>query len=203
MGAARRILTHRFVSSSDAQVIARTGVASTVAYLLFTGLEDRTLLEQITVPFSAVALLPEIDAMHMLMALILGFLAGVVGLLGLLLLGIFAKLGDKVCDVIDGFGTKLGLKEETLGILLTPAIGGTILGLLCKAVPLLIGDGADQLGPIILLQDELGVGNIVATGFLKLVAVAISCGFGFVGGQIFPLLFTGTCMGIVVNMVSC
>jgi len=42
---------------------------------------------------------------------------------------------------------------------------------------------------------------IVACGFIKLVTLSISLGFGFVGGPIFPFIFTGTCMGIVVQML--
>jgi H+/Cl- antiporter ClcA len=45
------------------------------------------------------------------------------------------------------------------------------------------------------------MGIIVAAGFLKLVTTSVSLGFGFVGGQIFPLVFAGTCMGVVVNML--
>jgi len=104
--------------------------------------------------------------------------------------------------MIDNIGTcVLGLSPDTLGFILTPTLGGTIVGLLCKAVPLLLGDGEDQLQVLISHGGELGVGTIIAAGFLKLLTVSISLGFGFVGGQIFPLLFAGTCMGTAVNMI--
>jgi hypothetical protein len=107
------------------QVLTRTAVASSVTCTIFTGLEDHTLLAQITIPLSGVALLPEIEpSVHMLGALILGIMSGILGLLGFMLLGVFGKIGDTVFERIDSLGEKLGLKEEVLGHLLTPAIGG-------------------------------------------------------------------------------
>lgn len=137
----------------------------------------------------------------MFYALVLGILSGILGLIGFLLLALFGAMGSKTHDMFDAVGGRLGLSKDVLGMILTPTLGGAILGLLCKAVPLIIGDGADQLGPLINLSEDLGVGTIIAAGLLKLVAVALSVGFGFVGGPIFPLIFAGTCLGVVSHLI--
>mmetsp|Transcript_15516 Transcript_15516/g.33527 ORF Transcript_15516/g.33527 Transcript_15516/m.33527 type:complete len:644 (+) Transcript_15516:142-2073(+) len=183
------------------ETVVRTGVASTVGYLFFTGLEDRTLLEEIPLPFALYSLLPEIRAIDMFYALVLGILSGILGLVGFVLLAVFGVMGSKMHDLFDAIGGRLGLSKDVLGMILTPTLGGAILGLICKAVPLVIGDGADQLGPLINLSEDLGVGTIVAAGLCKLVAVALSTGFGFIGGPIFPLIFAGTCLGVVSHLV--
>merc|ERR1719198_2291710 len=37
---------------------------------------------------------------------------------------------------------------------------------------------------------------------MKMLALGISLGFGFIGGQIFPIIFVGACAGAVANLVS-
>ena len=183
------------------ETVTRTGLSSSVAYVIFTGLEDRTLLEEIPLPFSFYSLLPTIRAIDMLYALVLGVLSGLLGLVAFILLAVFGAMGNKVHDAFEAAGGKLGISKDILGTIFTPTVGGALLGLLCKAVPLVIGDGADQLGPLITLAEDLGLGVIVAAGFCKLIAVSLSVGFGFVSGPIFPLIFAGTCLGVASHMI--
>lgn len=193
---------NNYFSKQFVELVVRMGISSTVSYTIFTSLEDATLLHQLDLPFAGEDVFPVTRPMDMLSALIMGILCGIIGLIAFILLAGFAKLGKTLEAKIDALGQKkLGLPEDVLGTIMTPTIGGIFVGMLCKYDPLLFGDGADQMGPIITLGAELGTSHVVATGFLKLIAVSISLGFGFVGGQFFPLLFAGTCTGVVIHLV--
>lgn len=182
------------------ETVIRTGIAASVGYALFVGLEDKTFLEQVVLPQAAYDLLPEIKVVHMLDATILGIISGCLGLVGFLMLGIFGGIGTKVSALLDGLNSKFCLPDRFLGLLLTPVIGGIFVGLLCVAAPLCLSDGAEQIGSVVALGHDLGAGNLIVTMFCKLGTVSISLGFGFVGGQIFPLLFAGTCLGAIANI---
>lgn len=160
----------------------------------------KTFLEQFTLPAAAYEFLPTIEVVDMFYASILGIISGSVGLTGFLLLGVFKALGAKCNATLNSLGNKVGLPERFLGMLFTPVVGGTILGLLAKACPLTLGDGAHQLGFVITHGNDLGAGDLIATMFAKLAAVAVALGFGFVGGQIFPLIFAGACLGSVAAL---
>ena len=133
---------------------------------------------------------------------------GIIGLIGVILLGIFKQLGAKVRTGLNGIGEKCRLPPWFLGTLLTPAIGGTMVAYLAMAAPLILGDGNSQLGAIVkaaVLHNTsdatLDVNTVALTGLAKMAALGISLGFGFIGGQIFPLVFAGACAGAVATMV--
>ena len=133
---------------------------------------------------------------------------GIIGLIGVILLGIFKQLGAKVRTGLNGIGEKCRLPPWFLGTLLTPAVGGTMVAYLAMAAPLILGDGNSQLGVIVkaaVLHNTSGatldVNTVALTGLAKMAALGISLGFGFIGGQIFPLVFAGACAGAVATMV--
>ena len=133
---------------------------------------------------------------------------GIIGLIGVILLGIFKQLGAKVRTGLNGIGEKCRLPPWFLGTLLTPAVGGTMVAYLAMAAPLILGDGNSQLGAIVkaaVLHNTSGatldVNTVALTGLAKMAALGISLGFGFIGGQIFPLVFAGACAGAVATMV--
>lgn len=182
------------------ETLIRTGIAASAGYALFVGLEGLTFLEQVVLPATVYELLPEINIMHMLEALILGIICGVVGLIGFLVLAMCGALGKKVDTAFNRLGDKVGLPARYLGMLMTPIVGGTLVGLLAVAAPLTLGDGADQLAALVTLRNELGADDLLVTAVCKILAVSLVLGFGFVGGQIFPLLFAGACIGAVANL---
>lgn len=184
------------------ELVFRTGMASSVAYIVFTSLEDRTLLHQLQIPSAGYDALAVVSPFDMLLALIMGIICGLIGMIAFILFAGFAKLGKKLEEKIDMLGQKLlGIPEDVLGLILTPTIGGAIVGMLCKYDPLLFSDGSEQLSALIALGSELGTSHLIASLFLKLISAAISLGFGFVGGQFFPLIFAGTCTGVVINIL--
>jgi len=105
-----------------------------------------------------------------------------------------------------------------------PTLGGVIIGLIAKAYPLTLGDGAMQLKYVIQnsysgnftfsdtikgidieknfqIHGTVTASSLVGTLFAKILAMAISLGFGFVGGQIFPCIFAGTCAGCAITIL--
>jgi H+/Cl- antiporter ClcA len=80
-------------------------------------------------------------------------------------------------------GGTLGLdkRQISLGLLLTPVVGGILVGLLCVLSPLCLSDGADQMGFVISLGRALGAGTIAVAAVVKFLCLAFSIGFGFVG----------------------
>jgi len=91
--------------------------------------------------------------------------------------------------------------DNLLGLLLSPAIGGVLVGLLAVASPLILSDGSNQIEALFILSKELGPGNLIATMSIKLFAVGISLGFGFIGGQLFPLVF-GTFLLPLLRLIA-
>ena len=131
-------------------------------------------------------------------AALIGVLGGLLGLLTLVLMGLFRQIGARLM-------LRMGHRRGTL---LLPAIGGLIIGLLGVAFPLTFGDGSLQLSSIVqsLTNDNgsqpLPRDYLIATIFVKMLTLSVSLGFGFVGGQIFPCIFIGTCAGVVATIVS-
>jgi len=141
---------------------------------------------------------------NILYAIPLGVVAGVVGLVGVVLLAVGRSAGDAVAARLSS------PRCPHLGLLATPVIGGVLYGLIAVAFPLTLGDGASQLGVII--KDafasragggELSAGFCLLLALAKMLALGVCLGFGFVGGQIFPLMFAGASVGAgVVKLVG-
>jgi H+/Cl- antiporter ClcA len=182
--------------------IARTGLAATFAYGFFTGFENRTMLQQVILPETAYEVLPVIDPMDLLFGALLGIIAGIVGFLGFLSLALNGVVSDKISAKLNDLGDGMGLGSNILGILLTPVIGGILIGLISVAAPLTLADGSAQLNTIMFNGDTLGLGTVIVSGILKILAGGISLGFGMIGGPCFPLLFTGTCLGVASTLIA-
>lgn len=183
------------------QTIARTGLAATFAYGFFTGFEDRTMLAQVILPETAYELLPVLDPMDLLFGALLGIVAGIVGFLGFLSLALNGIVGDKISTKLNDLGDGMGLSSNVLGKLLTPVIGGILVGLISVAAPLTLSDGSAQLNTILFNGETLGLDTVIVSGILKIVAGGISLGFGLVGGPCFPLIFAGTCLGVASTLI--
>jgi len=75
------------------------------------------------------------------------------------------------------------------------------LGLLAVVLPTTIGLGTTQM-PIVTQQAaEIGIILLLVIALAKLVALSGALNFGFIGGPIFPLLFAGSCLGSMVNLI--
>ena len=113
----------------------------------------------------------------------------VLGFLGGLLAVVFIRVTAWVRCWIDGFG---------IAVWLRPMLGGVLLGILALGLPQVLGLG-DQIirevlitpFPIVLLLLLIGA---------KLLATAVSIGFGFSGGVFGPALFIGSMLGSMVGV---
>lgn len=123
---------------------------------------------------------------------LIGIIGGLLGLLTLILLGLFRNIGNRLM-------MRFGHEKGTV---ILPVIGGFLIGILGVCFPLTFGDGSLQLKFLISSKDEFGRDYLIATCFAKMLTLGISLGFGFIGGQIFPCMFIGTTAGVVATLVS-
>ncbi len=80
-------------------------------------------------------------------------------------------------------------------------VGGFLLGLLGKALPLTLFLGTDGLSETTSQAAEIGVGLLILFALAKLLALGGALSFGFIGGPIFPLLFVGATLGAAINLI--
>lgn len=80
-------------------------------------------------------------------------------------------------------------------------IGGTAVGVIAVALPLTLGAGQSQLEVVIADAASLGVWLLIAILLGKMVAMALSLGAGFMGGNVFPLIFIGGTAGVITHLV--
>jgi H+/Cl- antiporter ClcA len=75
---------------------------------------------------------------------------------------------------------------------------GLLIGLLGMAMPLTLFLGSEGLLEVVEARTELGIGFLVLSVLLKIVALTVVLAAGFIGGPIFPLFFVGGTMGVVL-----
>jgi len=80
-------------------------------------------------------------------------------------------------------------------------VGGGTVGLIAMALPLTLGSGQAQLGTVVDGASGLGIGLLVAVLIGKMVAMALSLRAGFMGGNVFPLIFIGGTAGALIHLV--
>ncbi len=78
---------------------------------------------------------------------------------------------------------------------------GFVVGVIAVALPLTLGAGQSQLGTVVDGAFGMGAGLVVATVLAKMVAVALSLEAGFMGGNVFPLIFIGGSSGVAVYLM--
>jgi H+/Cl- antiporter ClcA len=80
-------------------------------------------------------------------------------------------------------------------------IGGLLLGLLAFTVPTSIGLGTTQMAVVTQQAATIGIVLLLVFALAKIVALSGALNFGFIGGPIFPLLFTGSCLGAIIHLI--
>ncbi len=78
-------------------------------------------------------------------------------------------------------------------------IGGFILAFLGAYFPLTLFSGEHALREVINNVGELGIPYLLLIAFLKMLATKISINFRWVGGQIFPIIFTSFCIAFALS----
>ena len=70
-------------------------------------------------------------------------------------------------------------------------VGGILLGLLGKALPLTLFLGTAGLSTTTSQAAEIGATLLIVYALAKMLALGGALSFGFIGGPIFPMLFIG------------
>ncbi len=84
-------------------------------------------------------------------------------------------------------------EQVNLSVILKPAIGGLIVGLLALLTPQIRGNGFQEMEQV--LHGNLFWGMTLALVFTKIIATAVTLGSGGVGGTFAPSLFIGAMVG--------
>lgn len=142
-------------------------------------------------PFPA-ALLPY-DKWSPLIAIGLGVLGAVAGLIFLILNGITKAMYSRLGSNIERC---LGAKAR---IVLVASLAGALVGVVTYLFPLCVGSGRSQMKAAIKHGPELGTWVLVGTAFGKALAYWLSANGGLVGGIFFPAMFLGMLVGDVCS----
>jgi chloride channel protein, CIC family len=118
-------------------------------------------------------------------AVLVGVIAGVVGIMFKLIFGIvhvvFSKLNKHPIE--------------------RAVIGGVVIGLIGSFLPLTLYSGQDQLLRIIHNPAAFGIGLLLLMMLVKALLTSTSFATGFEGGPVFPLLFIGGTLGLAISHI--
>jgi H+/Cl- antiporter ClcA len=163
---------NRYVASIIPQLIA-----SMVGFIIFYSVAGRTFLGSYDTPPY------DFEIGDILIAVGLGALSA---FLMLVFVGIVLAV-RRVCALVPN--------RYVLGV-----VGGAIVGLIAVALPLTVGAGQSQLGVVIDNSAALGIGLLVLVLLAKMVAMSLSLEVGFLGGNVFPMIFMGGTAGTIVHL---
>ena len=153
-------------------------IAAVIGFAIFYAVVGRTFLGSYEVPGY------EYQNSDLAVAVALGVLAAVVMAVFVVVLLAVKWVGDLVPNpYVRGVG------------------GGALVGLIAVALPLTLGAGQSQLGTVVEGASGLGIGLLAAALIGKMVAMAVSLRAGFMGGNVFPLIFIGGTAGALVYLV--
>ncbi len=115
-----------------------------------------------------------------------------------MLLGVFALVTLLVFSVLKRLSTRLmGTLHNDIA---RGVIGGAIVGSIAYAVPLTLGSGNPQLSFATSDYTIFGAVFLLVVLLAKMVAVSVSQSSGFLGGNVFPMLFIGGVAGLTVHV---
>jgi len=163
----------RYASSIMPQLIA-----ATVGFIIFYAVAGRTFLGIYELPNY------EFEIIDMAIAAALGVLAAAV-------MAVFVGVIIAV-----RWATGLVSNRYVLGV-----VGGGIVGFIAFSLPLTLGAGQSQLGTVIENAPTFSIGLLVAVLVAKMVAMALSLAVGFMGGNVFPMIFMGGTAGVIVHLI--
>lgn len=163
----------RYVASIIPQLIS-----ATVGFMVFYVIVGQVFIESFRLPEY------DFELSHMVVAVGLGFAAVVVVLTIVVMTAAVKKLSGLVSN------------RYVLG-----GVGGALVGLAAFAMPLTLGSGNAQFVAILESSVPLGIGLLVAVLVAKMLAVVVSMSIGFIGGNVFPMIFIGGTAGVVVHLI--
>jgi H+/Cl- antiporter ClcA len=153
-------------------------IAATVGFVIFYAVAGRTFLGIYELPDY------EFEIIDMAIAAALGVLAAAV-------MAVFVGVIIAV-----RWATGLVSNRYVLGV-----VGGGIVGFIAFSLPLTLGAGQSQLGTVVEGASTFSIGLLLAVLIAKMAAMALSLAVGFMGGNVFPMIFMGGTAGVIVHLI--
>ena len=154
-------------------------LASSVAFAMYFPIAGSTFLGIYTLPSF------KYEDWQLLAAVPLGLVAGALGLITAVAIGVVSRLAAR-------------LAKRTI---VRSTMGGVVFGLVGVALPLTLFTGTDQLTTIIHDAATLGAGLLIAVVFAKIFVFALCEATGFIGGPFLVMLFIGGTAGIAAHVL--
>lgn len=155
-------------------------VAGTVGFLLFALLGVKAFAGFLDVGTVSGITLQSVGG-----AIVLGFIGALVALY----IGIAFR----------GFGKAMGVFKDR--VIVRALVAGVIIGVVCYFVPNLMFSGESEIHTIMANPAQYGLGMLLLMALLKPLLLALSLKGGFLGGPIFPALFTSTMVGLAISLL--
>ncbi len=153
-------------------------ITSSLGYLVFFGFTGKVIIDAFSLPIY--------EYSHT--DLFISALLGLAAVLFLLLFMFITKITETVLSVIKNDYVKA-------------VIGGASIGLITFALPLTFGSGNSQLATVTSDYGIFGVGFLLALLIGKTVSLKISQDSGFIGGNVFPMLFFSGIAGVLLHAI--
>ena len=164
---------HRYTAAMLPQLIA-----ASIGFVIFFSVAGRTFLGIYELPPY------EFEVVDMAIAVGLGVFAAVVMAVFLAVIVAVRKLAGLISN------------PYVLGF-----TAGAAVGLIAFSLPLTLGAGQSQLGSVVEEASTLGIGLLIAVLVAKMAAMALSLAVGFMGGNVFPMIFIGGTAGVIVHLL--
>lgn len=153
-------------------------IAAIIGGVIFFGITGAALFGSFTLPQF------EYEVSQLFLAVIFGLVASIVLLVFVSISAVAKKAMSKVHNLA-----------------VRGAVGGAVVGLIIFALPLAAGSGVGQLTSVIDNPGAYGAVFLVMVLLAKMLAIAISLQSGFLGGNVFPIMFIGGITGVIVNAI--
>lgn len=177
------------------QYIMQSWAASGIGFVIFYAVAGETFLDVYEMPDYTY------EPVHLAYGALLGAVSAVLAVVAMAILA----MGSKTLGAFRRSGPK--------GQLLGPVIGGLLFGFVIKGFPLTAMAGSAQLTEVIAYEREACAAGapdtcdtsylpyLIATAFMKLVALSLCMAGGHVGGVLFPVFFYGGSLGLATHIM--
>ena len=155
-------------------------LAGAIGFIFYTSLGIPSFAEMI--PFPSIT---ELKFAYVIYAIILGVLGA--------LLAVFAGLSMQKIGTI----MEKSFHDKPIQRILA---AGIVIGTIGYFFPNLLFSGEKQIHTILQNPQEIGIVMLLIMAVLKILLLALSLKSGYLGGPIFPILFSATMMGLALNL---
>lgn len=172
-------------------------------YFVIYALRDSTYMNSIDQVYFTTATW-EFRFSHMWRAFLIGIVGSGLGLGMMVVVGICKQIFVRLRERIDGISG-----NKYLSRIISPTIGGLLIGIMAWTVPGTIGDGNMVMSGIVKFgiakEDGISTHVLLATAFSKMFTMGISMNCGLVGGFVFPTVTIAVIFGTAAFqlMTSC